>query len=85
MIRVVVRIFASGVCIALTLAAWNYLQLQQDTAVGKGIFGTPPWVAEVIIPIAFALMSFHFVILVIQGISDVIRGTDTTAPGQDMM
>ncbi|MHC4216381.1 MAG: TRAP transporter small permease [Planctomycetota bacterium] len=82
-VRVIVRIFAFGVCVLLTDAALDYIELQKTTATGKGLFGMSPWITEVIIPIAFILISFHFLVLIIQGIADVFRHTDASAPPED--
>lgn len=82
-VRVVARVFALVVCLYLTEAAYDYILLQKETSVGPGLFGLPPWLPEIIIPIAFVLISFHFFILIIAGIVDVIRRTDETAPHQE--
>jgi TRAP-type C4-dicarboxylate transport system permease small subunit len=82
-VRVIVRIFALVVCVLLTGASWDYIQLQKTTSMGKGLFGMPPWVTEVIIPIAFLLISIHFFVLIIQGIVDVFLRTDISAPPED--
>lgn len=83
-IRVIVRVFAGGVCLFLTKAAWNYLQLQKMTSVGRGLLGMPPWIGEVIIPVAFTLITFHFLVLIIQGVVDIVRGSDLSAPPMDI-
>jgi TRAP-type C4-dicarboxylate transport system permease small subunit len=71
-IRVVVRIFALIICAILARAAYQYILLQRDTSTGGVLFGIPDWVMEVIIPVAFALIAFHFVILILQGIYELI-------------
>lgn len=79
-VRVLIYIFAFIVCIFLTKAAWDYLHLPSES---KGIFGLPPWAQEIIIPTAFILISFHLLILIIKGIADIFRHTDTSAPPKD--
>lgn len=79
-VRVIVYLFALIVCIFLTKAAVNYLQLPSES---HGIFGLPPWAQEVIIPVAFILISFHLFVLIVQSIADIFRHTDASAPPQD--
>ena len=82
-VRVVVRCFTFTVCLFITHAAYNYIQLQKETAVGFGLFGMPPWISEIIVPIAFVLISFHFFVLIALGIADIVRRSDLSAPHQE--
>lgn len=59
--RVVVDLFAAAVCGAIAWHAWRYLQLEiefEDTV----LIDTPAWLAHVIIPLAFALTGYRFVV-----------------------
>ncbi len=82
-LRVFVNCFALTVCLFLTQAALKYLDLQQMTATGPGLLGMPEWSTEVIVPVAFTLISFHFFVLIILGIADIIKRTDMAAPHQE--
>lgn len=82
-LRVFVNCFALTVCLFLTNAAVKYIKLQQATSTGQGLLGMPEWVSEAIVPIAFILISFHFFVLIIIGIVDIIKGTDVAAPHQE--
>lgn len=83
LIRVLTWIFALTVCILLTRAAVMYLDLQKESG-GETIFGIPAYVAELIIPIAFVLISFHFTVLIIQGIVECFHPTESPEMGRDV-
>jgi TRAP-type C4-dicarboxylate transport system permease small subunit len=74
-IRLFVDVFAAIVCGVVAWQAWRYLQLEiefEDTV----LIDVPAWIAHVVVPGAFALMSYRFAISVI---SDIFR----TATGKD--
>lgn len=59
--RVVVDLFAAAVSGAIAWHSWRYLQLEiefEDTV----LVDTPAWLVHVIVPLAFALISYRFVI-----------------------
>lgn len=69
-LRIVVDLFAAAVCAVLALYAWRYLQLEieyQDTL----LLDTPAWILHLVIPAAFALISYRFVVGVIARILNV--------------
>ncbi len=60
-VRVVVDLFAAIVCAVLAWHAWRYLQLEiefEDTV----LVDTPAWIANLIVPLAFLLVSYRFVV-----------------------
>jgi TRAP-type C4-dicarboxylate transport system permease small subunit len=64
-IRLFVDVFAATVCGVVAWQAWRYLQLEiefEDTV----LINVPAWVAHVIVPGAFALMSYRFAVSVIR-------------------
>ena len=64
-IRLFVDVFAAIVCAVIAWQAWRYLQLEiefEDTV----LINVPAWMAHVIVPAAFALMSYRFVVSVIR-------------------
>lgn len=70
-LRVVVDIFAAAVCGVIAVQAWRYLQIEieyEDTV----LVDTPAWIAHSIMPIAFALMSYRFVISSTKQAGDII-------------
>jgi C4-dicarboxylate transporter DctQ subunit len=59
--RVVVDLFAAGVCAMVAWHAWRYTRLEmefQDTV----LIDTPAWIVHAIVPVAFGLLSYRFLI-----------------------
>ena len=59
--RVVVDIFAAGVCAMVAWHAWRYVQLEmewQDTV----LIDIPSWIVHAIVPVAFGLLSYRFLV-----------------------
>lgn len=65
--RLLVDTFAAAVCAFIAWHSWRYLQLEiefEDTVLKD----TPAWIAHIVVPVAFALLSYRFVIGVAQTI-----------------
>ena len=59
--RIVVDLFAAGVALVIAWHAWRYLGLEiefEDTV----LVDTPAWIAHSIVPLAFALIAWRFVV-----------------------
>lgn len=72
-IRLFVDIFAAVICGVVAWQAWRYLQLEiefEDTV----LINVPAWMAHVILPAAFALMSYRFAVSVAREIFLVATG-----------
>lgn len=79
-IRLFVDTFAAIVCGVIAWQAWRYLQLEiefEDTV----LINVPAWIAHVIVPGAFALMSYRFAVAVVKGIVQASRDTKGRASG----
>lgn len=63
--RILSEIFAAVVCFYLGDAAWTYLALERESG-GELILSIPTWVAIVIIPAGYFILSFHFLVKVIE-------------------
>jgi len=66
-IRIVVDLFAAGVCAAIAWHAYRYLQLEiefEDTV----LVDTPAWIAHVVVPVGFAIFSYRFLVSVMKRI-----------------
>jgi TRAP-type C4-dicarboxylate transport system permease small subunit len=64
-VRMLVDTFAAVVCGVIAWNAWRYLQLEiefEDTV----LTNTPAWVAHLVVPVAFALISYRFAVSVLQ-------------------
>lgn len=71
--RVLVDIFAAVVCGIVAWQAWRYLQVEieyQDTV----LVNIPAWIAHSILPAAFLLISFRFVVLVVKQVGGIVTG-----------
>ncbi|MCH7830706.1 MAG: TRAP transporter small permease [Proteobacteria bacterium] len=60
-VRVLVDLFAAVVCAILAVSAWRYLQVEIEYEV-KVLVNTPAWIAHMIMPAAFALIGYRFLI-----------------------
>ncbi len=73
-VRMLVDTFAAAVCGIIAWNAWRYLQLEiefEDTV----LIDTPAWVAHLVIPVAFALLSYRFLVSVLQtAVENIVGG-----------
>lgn len=59
--RLVVDTFAAGVCAMVGWHAWRYVQLEmefEDTV----LIDTPAWIVHAVVPVAFGLLSYRFLV-----------------------
>ena len=71
-IRLLVDTFAAVVCALIAFHSYRYLQLEiefEDTV----LIDTPAWVMHVIVPVAFALVSYRFLLNVLRDFVTLIR------------
>ena len=74
--RVFVDLFAAAVCAVVAWQAWRYLQLEiefEDTV----LIDTPAWIAHAVIPLAFALTAWRFVVGAVKKAAGQGAGEDT--------
>lgn len=75
--RIVVDSFAAVICAIVAWHAYRYLQLEiefDDTV----LIDVPAWLAHIILPLAFLLISYRFVVLVLRQILALVRGKPLT-------
>ena len=72
-VRIVVDLFAASVCGVLTWYTFKYLLLEKEWGMSV-LIDTPAWVAHAIVPIAFALVCYRFLVLVMLKIYAMVRG-----------
>lgn len=60
--RALVDVFAAVVSAVVAWQAWRYLQLEIEFE-DQVLIDTPAWIAHVIVPLAFALISYRFALL----------------------
>ena len=71
--RVVTNAFTSMVC---TLLAWaSFTFVREEFAYGAKLFGpVPVWISQIVLPLAFSLITMRFVRLTGASLIDAIRG-----------
>ena len=77
-IRIVVDLFAAGVCAVIAWHAYRYLQLEiefEDTV----LISTPAWIVHVIIPVGFAVFSYRFLVSVLKRLIGIFATEDKAA------
>ena len=73
-VRIVVDLFAAAVSGIIAVQAWRYLQIDIEYEVTV-LVDTPAWIAHSIMPVAFALISYRFLVSCAQQLSDFLAGT----------
>ncbi len=73
-VRIVVDLFAAVVSGIIAVQAWRYLQIDIEYEVTV-LVDTPAWIAHIIMPVAFALISYRFLVSSVQQLSDFVSGT----------
>ena len=76
--RTIVDLFAAAVCGVIAWQAWRYLQLEIEFE-DQVLVDTPAWIAHIVVPIAFALVSYRFVILAVKDFAKVVTGDEAEA------
>jgi TRAP-type C4-dicarboxylate transport system permease small subunit len=74
LIRALVDVFAAVICGVIAWQTWRYLQVEieyQDTV----LVNVPAWIAHSVLPAAFLLISFRFVVLVVKQIGRIVIGS----------
>ena len=78
--RLLVDIFAAVVCAVIAWHAWRYLQLEIEFE-DQVLIDTPAWIAHIVIPVAFALISYQFIVLALKKAQEMLTGADEDATG----
>lgn len=71
--RIVVDLFAAAVCAVIAWQAWRYLQVEiewEETV----LVNRPAWIAHSIVPLAFLLISYRFLVAVAREVHGVFSG-----------
>ena len=78
--RAIVDLFAAVVCGVIAWHAWRYLQLEIEFE-DQVLVDTPAWIAHIVVPVAFALVSYRFVILAVKDLGKIPGGGEDEASG----
>lgn len=76
--RVLVDLFAAAVCGVIAWQAWRYLQLEIEFE-DRVLVDTPAWIAHIVVPLAFALVSYRFVILAVKDVGGILTSNEGEA------
>lgn len=71
--RMLVDLFAAIVCAVIAWQAWRYLQIEiefEETV----LLEQPAWVAHAVVPVAFLLISYRFLVAVAAEVYEMFRG-----------
>ena len=76
-VRLLVDLFTAIVCAVIAWNSWLYLQveIEYDVTVLTTV-DAPAWIAHVVLPVAFALISYRFLVLVLRGIVGLVSGEE---------
>lgn len=74
MVRIAVDLFAAAVVGIIAFHAWRYLQVEIEYEVTV-LVDTPAWMAHFILPLAFALMAYRFLVTAVRDAIDLAHGT----------
>tara|TARA_R110002096_G_scaffold5809_3_gene26809 strand:+ start:685 stop:1206 length:522 start_codon:yes stop_codon:yes gene_type:complete len=81
-LRIFVDLFAAAVCALIAVQAWRYLQIEieyEDTV----LVDTPAWIAHSIMPVAFALIAYRFVVAALQQVGEMLFSKEDSEEEND--
>lgn len=78
-IRIVVDVFAAAVCGVIAWHAYRYLQLEIEFA-DTVLVDTPAWIAHIVVPVSFAVLSYRFIVSVIKKIYGLMYEESQVSP-----
>jgi len=70
-VRIVVDLFAAAVVAIIAYHAWRYLQVEIEYEVTV-LVDPPAWLAHMILPLAFALIAYRFLVSVIRDAFELV-------------
>lgn len=73
--RLLVDTFAAGVCAIVAWHAWRYIQLEMEWG-DTVLLDTPAWIVHSVVPVAFALLSYRFLVGVGKGAVQLALGEE---------
>ena len=75
-IRIVVDLFAAAVCAMIAWQAWRLVR--EEMSWGDTVMGSVPlWILHAIVPLAFVLISYQFLVRVLKLLLNVLRRTES--------
>lgn len=77
--RIIVDVFAAVVCAVIAWHTYRYLQLEIEFE-DSVLIDTPAWIAHLIVPLAFAMISYRFIVGIGWHIYRLTTGDDEAGP-----
>ena len=78
--RVLVDVFAAAVCGVIAWHTYRYLQLEIEFE-DSVLIDTPAWIAHLIVPLAFALIAYRFLVSIAWQLYRLIIGDEAEGEG----
>lgn len=78
--RVLVDVFAAAVCGVIAWHTYRYLQLEIEFE-DSVLIDTPAWIAHLIVPLAFALIAYRFLVSIAWQLYRLIMGDEVEGEG----
>lgn len=78
--RVLVDVFAAAVCGVIAWHTYRYLQLEIEFE-DSVLIDTPAWIAHLIVPLAFALIAYRFLVSIAWQLYRLIIGGEVEGEG----
>jgi len=78
-IRIGVDVFAAAVCGVIAWHAHRYLQLEIEFA-DTVLVDTPAWIAHLVVPVSFAVLSYRFMVSVVKKIYGLMYEESQVSP-----
>jgi len=78
--RVLVDVFAAAVCVVIAWHTYRYLQLEIEFE-DSVLIDTPAWIAHLIVPVAFALIAYRFLVSIAWQLYRFIIGDEVEGEG----
>lgn len=77
-IKIVVDLFAAAVCAMIAWQAWRLVR--EEMSWGDFVIGNVPlWLAHAVVPLAFVLISYQFLVRVLRLLHGIVRPDDGEA------
>ncbi|MBI4373365.1 MAG: TRAP transporter small permease [Deltaproteobacteria bacterium] len=73
LIGIFTKVFATIVCLYLYQAAVRFVRLEKEAA-SEFFHSLPNWSIELIIPVTFILMAFHFSVAILNDMKELLAG-----------
>lgn len=78
--RVLVDVFAAAVCGVIAWHTYRYLQLEIEFE-DSVLIDTPAWIAHLIVPLAFALIAYRFLVSIAWQLYRLVTGDEVEGEG----